>query len=158
MDGGAMAGGGVPAHLGLDFAGALLDADLAKMTGGWGGGGGVCGEALTIILDGEGEVVGLLGGGGNAGAGSFANKIGTGGGMEGFMNFAKGGIMTKDGELPLQRYAKGGIARKPQVAIYGEGSQNEAYVPLPDGRTIPVTMTGKGEPQKAPNVTVNVAR
>src|SRR5690606_36155169 len=39
-------------------------------------------------------------------------------------------------------YATGGIARSPQLAIFGEGRLPEAYVPLPDGRTIPVTLKG----------------
>lgn len=56
--------------------------------------------------------------------------------------FASGGIMTSLGELSLKKYANGGIANQPQVALFGEGSMNEAYVPLPDGRTIPVTVTG----------------
>lgn len=56
--------------------------------------------------------------------------------------FANGGIMTPDGPLPLQTYARGGIANSPQVAVFGEGSMNEAYVPLPDGRRIPVAMQG----------------
>lgn len=45
---------------------------------------------------------------------------------------------------PLKRYAAGGIATGPQFALFGEGRKNEAFVPLPDGRTIPVTMTGGG--------------
>lgn len=56
--------------------------------------------------------------------------------------FANGGIMTSEGPLPLKAYANGGIANSPQLALYGEGSKPEAYVPLPDGRTIPVTMQG----------------
>ncbi|WAR43738.1 tape measure protein [Methylomonas rapida] len=56
--------------------------------------------------------------------------------------FANGGIMTSAGALPLNKYANGGIASSPQLALFGEGSMNEAYVPLPDGRSIPVTMTG----------------
>jgi tape measure domain-containing protein len=56
--------------------------------------------------------------------------------------FAKGGIMTEDGPMPLRTYARGGIARSPQLAMFGEGSMPEAYVPLPDGRSIPVTMRG----------------
>jgi len=59
-----------------------------------------------------------------------------------FLGFANGGIMTQQGPLQLRRYAAGGIAASPQMAIYGEGSRPEAYVPLPDGRTIPVTMKG----------------
>lgn len=58
--------------------------------------------------------------------------------------FADGGIMTGAGSMPLQKYASGGIANSPQVAVFGEGSMPEAYVPLPDGRSIPVTMQGGG--------------
>lgn len=56
--------------------------------------------------------------------------------------FAMGGIMTPKGPFPLKRYAAGGIAYSPQLAMFGEGSRPEAYVPLPDGRTIPVTVKG----------------
>lgn len=57
---------------------------------------------------------------------------------------ANGNIMSEFGPLPLKKYATGGIAKSPQLSIFGEGSMNEAYVPLPDGRTIPVTMKGTG--------------
>lgn len=56
--------------------------------------------------------------------------------------FADGGVMSSAG--PVNTYAKGGIARSPQLAVFGEGSMAEAYVPLPDGRTIPVTMSSSG--------------
>lgn len=58
--------------------------------------------------------------------------------------FADGGIMTSTGPVPLRRYAGGGVATGPQLALYGEGSHNEAYVPLPDGRSIPVNVKGNG--------------
>ena len=61
--------------------------------------------------------------------------------------FANGGIMTSSGALPLKMYANGGIARSAQVAVFGEGRMPEAYVPLPDGRSIPVTINaGSGMP------------
>ena len=61
--------------------------------------------------------------------------------------FARGGVMTARGEvpaarLPVRAYAQGGVASSPQVAIYGEGSTPEAFVPLPDGRRIPVDLAG----------------
>ncbi len=56
--------------------------------------------------------------------------------------FADGGIMTGQGPVPLRKYAAGGIANRPQLAMFGEGSTPEAYVPLPDGRRIPVAMQG----------------
>jgi len=68
--------------------------------------------------------------------------------------FANGGIMTGDGPMPLKKYASGGIANSPQLALYGEGSRPEAFVPLPDGRRIPVAMQGGGG--GSTNVTVNV--
>ena len=52
--------------------------------------------------------------------------------------------MSGSGPMPLQTYSRGGIANSPQMALFGEGSTPEAYVPLPDGRTIPVTMKGGG--------------
>lgn len=70
-------------------------------------------------------------------------------------DFAKGGIMTSKG--PLNMYSKGGVANSPQVSVFGEGRQNEAYVPLPDNRSIPVTLQGGGGGgDTAVNVNVNI--
>jgi len=84
-----------------------------------------------------GGLLRLLGGSGS-GIPRLANDL------AGFnaLPFADGGIMTSRGSVPLRRYAGGGIARSPQLAMFGEGSMAEAYVPLPDGRSIPVTMSG----------------
>ena len=73
-------------------------------------------------------------------------------GITSAFGFANGGIMTGDGPVPLRKYAGGGIANSPQLAMFGEGSMPEAYVPLPDGRRIPVAMKGGG----GTNVVVNV--
>lgn len=80
-----------------------------------------------------------------------------GGFSPGGASFAMGGIMTTDGPVPLRAYARGGIANRPQAAIYGEGSTPEAYVPLPDGRSIPVTMKGSGAGAVNVNVVVNTS-
>lgn len=63
--------------------------------------------------------------------------------------FASGGVMTPRGPMPLMSYASGGVADRPQLALFGEGARNEAFVPLPDGRRIPVQMSG------AQGVTIN---
>ncbi|WP_339118977.1 tape measure protein [Halomonas sp. BMC6] len=108
---------------------------------------------MTNALD--GIVGGLLKGAtGSAIAGGFATQVNTSpaiaggfmGQIGGITASANGNIMTDMGPLPLQRYANGGIAHKPQVSIFGEGAHREAYVPLPDGRTIPVTMKGGASP------------
>lgn len=61
--------------------------------------------------------------------------------------FANGGIM-KGG---FQSYANGGIVSQPTIGLVGEGRFNEAVVPLPNGKAIPVDMKGAG------GVTVNVS-
>ena len=66
--------------------------------------------------------------------------------------WANGGIMTSAGPLPLNTYAGGGVANRPQLALFGEGRTPEAYVPLPDGKRIPVAMQGG----TGANITVNV--
>ncbi|CDL80973.1 tape measure protein [Xenorhabdus szentirmaii] len=91
------------------------------------------------------------GGGASAGVGAAGSAANTGAmGMSTSWQsytstFAKGGIMGSLGEIPLKAYSKGGIATSPQLALFGEGSHNEAYVPLPDGRRIPVNMNIAGD-------------
>ena len=58
---------------------------------------------------------------------------------------ANGGIF-KNG---FKAFASGGIVNQPTLGLVGEGRYNEAVVPLPDGRSIPV----KGA---APNIEINV--
>lgn len=71
--------------------------------------------------------------------------------------FENGGIMSANGPLPLKKYASGGIASSPQLALFGEGSRPEAYVPLPDGRRIPVQMKGGGQRQVVNNIAITAA-
>jgi len=51
----------------------------------------------------------------------------------------------------FRAFANGGIANRPTLGMVGEGGMNEAVVPLPDGRSIPVKGAGTN------NVTVNVS-
>lgn len=103
---------------------------------------------LMNILFGEmgktGKISGLVGTGIDWLTKSFSGGSSLGGG--GIYSWADGGIMTSDGPVPLRKYARGGIATSPQMAMFGEGSMPEAYVPLPDGRRIPVQMAGGGQP------------
>lgn len=93
---------------------------------------------------------GLFSGGASV-SGSMGVSIG---GPQPPLPFAMGGIMTPRGAVPLNRYAGGGVANSPQLALFGEGRTPEAFVPLPDGRSIPVSMRGGGGTVQ--NVTVNV--
>ena len=94
------------------------------------------------------------------GEATFANvrpKASTGGGLSSILSFfqnlwpfANGG-MIKGG---FRAYANGGIASNPTLGLIGEGRYNEAIVPLPNGKAIPVDMKGSGQQN---NVTVNVS-
>lgn len=91
----------------------------------------------------------LFGMGGGAGAGGGAGPP---------PSFAMGGVMTPGGALQLNRYAGGGVASSPQMAIFGDGRTPEAYVPLPDGRSIPVNINvpqGYGQGGGAPVINVS---
>jgi len=77
--------------------------------------------------------------------------------MMGLFGFANGGVMTGSGPMALRSYASGGIANSPQLALFGEGSRPEAYVPLPDGRSIPVTMSGGASGGDIFNISVSVS-
>lgn len=88
-------------------------------------------------------ISGLFGSGGGGssrgGGGGWGDLFGSIGSIFGF---SRGGIMTSRGPLPINAYAGGGIARGPQMALFAEGRRPEAYVPLPDGRSIPVVLRG----------------
>lgn len=117
-----------------DLADSII-ADMARI---------VVRQAIMAPL--TGFLGGLFSGGGLGGAGAAAGSSGVMS-PSGFVNvspFAMGGVMTDKGNLPLNRYAMGGIANRPQLALFGEGRGPEAYVPLPDGRSIPVAMQGGG--------------
>lgn len=86
---------------------------------------------------------------------AFKAIIPGGSGLAKLFGFAMGGIMTPDGPMPLKRYAAGGIANSPQLAMFGEGRMPEAYVPLPDGRSIPVTMQNGAGANTVVNVSVD---
>ena len=114
-----------------------------------------------LVLKSIMQAIGAIGGGGGGllagGGGPFTQFNASGvnfnpAAFSGTKLFANGGIMTGDGPLPLNKYASGGIANSPQLAMFGEGRRPEAYVPLPDGRRIPVAMQGSG----GTAVTVNV--
>lgn len=111
-----------------------------------GAGGGANGSGIVGGLFG-----GLMSGVGSGGAmstnalrvhqGGTGSTLGSIGGIIASL-FADGGVMTARGSLPLNKYANGGVANTPQMAVFGEGRGPEAYVPLPDGRSIPVAMKG----------------
>ncbi len=86
----------------------------------------------------------------------FGSSSSSGGGdtSGGSAWMAKGGIVGPQGKIPVHAYSSGGIAKTPQMAIFGEGRSPEAYVPLPDGKNIPVRMEGGGA---GTNIPISIA-
>ncbi|MFN9441136.1 MAG: phage tail tape measure C-terminal domain-containing protein [Planctomycetota bacterium] len=62
--------------------------------------------------------------------------------------FETGGVYPGEmqGTVPFRKFAMGGVVKRPTLALFGEGSasRGEAFVPLPDGRRIPVALSGGG--------------
>ena len=66
--------------------------------------------------------------------------------------FAEGGIMTSRGRLE-----SGGITHQPRLALFGEGSVPEAFVPVPSGR-IPVEIANDNSSRILMNIMVQQER
>lgn len=82
----------------------------------------------------EGGTANVLGGIGSV-------LLSVGGAIGGFASLFKAanGAVWKGG---FQAFANGGTVTGPTLGLVGEGKYNEAIVPLPDGRSIPVQMRG----------------
>jgi len=97
----------------------------------------------------------LVNGGGTGGTGGASGASG----ILSLLGFANGGVMVPGkGAASLPRFASGGVSRS--AAIFGEAGP-EAAVPLPDGRSIPVTlrmpsMPSVAQSQTAPNLSLSL--
>ena len=108
----------------------------------------------SSFLKGLGSMLGKLGGmfgdlltGGSEGGGLFG-LIAT---AFGAPAAAANGAIFKGG---FRKYANGGIVNSPTLGLIGEGRHNEAVVPLPNGKAIPVDMRNNSQSN---NITVNVS-
>lgn len=84
--------------------------------------------------------------GGFGGDAAGADVANTSGGVGGNL-FANGGIAEGGfgNMLPMKGYANGGmVATKPHIGIIGEGVHDEAIVPMPGGKALPVVLHGGG--------------
>ena len=74
----------------------------------------------------------------------------------GFQAFASGGIASGG----FQAFADGGIVSGPTLGLVGEGRYNEAVIPLPDGKSVPVDlggMAGGMGGEVTSNIVVNIS-
>lgn len=94
-------------------------------------------------------VFGLLGGiSGGASSNTALGSMGPG-------NFNLNGFGDLS-PLPLTGFANGGIVKGPTMGLVGEGRFNEAVVPLPNGKSIPVDLGGGTGGDIATSIVVNV--
>ena len=117
---------------------------------------------------GPGGFLGGLFGGGGAGATSGSPLAGFGmdslltsgtGSTGANMFMGSGAVFSKNGNILVggfQAFAKGGVVNKPTLGLVGEGAYNEAVVPLPNGKAIPVDMKQQAGNTVNTNITVNV--
>jgi tape measure domain-containing protein len=118
------------------------------------------GESLGKVTQGigiaAGAIMGIAAGIGQIKEGGTSNVLGgigsilmsLGGAVGGFASFFKGanGGVAGGGwkPFPVTAFANGGMVNGPTLGLVGEGKYNEAIVPLPDGKSIPVQMRGGG--------------
>jgi hypothetical protein len=103
----------------------------------------------TYIAIGIAKLFAGLGGGGGADMSKSGITEGTlapmrqytdaAGNMAPNLTFANGGIAPGG----FQAFANGGVVSGPTLGLVGEGRYNEAVVPLPNGRAIPVQINGE---------------
>jgi tape measure domain-containing protein len=100
---------------------------------------------VGALIPGMGAAGGMLGAGAGGAAGfggSFSSGIAP---LPNVPNYASA--------FGARKFANGGIVTGPTMGLIGEGRYNEAVVPLPNGRSIPVELGGASA---ATNVIVNV--
>jgi hypothetical protein len=110
------------------------------------------------LIKGLGALIGGIFGGGGGGSDNSAAKMGLNTpAMQQYAplprGYANGGIAYGG----FTAFANGGMVTGPTMGLVGEGRYNEAIVPLPDGKSIPVQLAGgDGGNQIVSNITVNV--
>ena len=104
-------------------------------------------KGLTSLIPGLG---GMFGGGGD-GLGTVSDNLQKYAPIS--EGFANGGIAAGG----FRAFATGGIVTGPTLGLVGEGRYNEAVIPLPDGKSVPVDLGGMSGGASSPvNVVVNV--
>ena len=110
--------------------------------------------AKLIVINLLKAALGFMGG---SGFGGMPGGVGLGDGGGTIQNAFGSKFGTFGPNFGIPQLAKGGIVTGPTTALIGEGGMNEAVVPLPNGKAIPVDMRGAAGGNVTSNVTVNVA-
>jgi hypothetical protein len=81
--------------------------------------------------------------------------MGAGGGI--LQNSMGQGFGTFGPNFGIRQFANGGIVTGPTLGLVGEGRYNEAVIPLPDGKSVPVDLGGAMGGNITSNIVVNVS-
>jgi hypothetical protein len=81
--------------------------------------------------------------------------IGAGGGI--LQNSMGQGFGTFGPNFGIRQFANGGVVTGPTLGLVGEGRYNEAIIPLPDGKSVPVDLGGGAGSQITSNIVINVS-
>jgi tape measure domain-containing protein len=107
---------------------------------------------LGLAIPGFGAAGAAAGSSFDMGAGINATGLSTFNPGNGFQ-YANGGVV----QGGFRAFASGGIVTGPTLGLVGEGRYNEAVIPLPDGKSVPVDLGGAGGGgQITSNIVVNV--
>jgi tape measure domain-containing protein len=100
-------------------------------------------------------IMSLLPGAGAAGGGlgSVASNLNQYAPVTAPITMANGGVLSGG----FRAFADGGIVTGPTLGLVGEGRYNEAVIPLPDGKSVPVDLGGAMGGQITSNIVVNVS-
>lgn len=101
-------------------------------------------------------LTGLFGGGATAGAVGMSGGANIGQNVAGFVRY--GGVLDsmRYGGMTKKKYSMGGVARGSDAGYLAMLHGTEAVVPLPNGRSIPVELSGAGAQTNNVSVNVNV--
>jgi hypothetical protein len=114
---------------------------------------------ISMVIPGFGAAA-SVGGGFAGGASGFGGSFDAGiaplpniPNYSGAFTAANGGIA----QGGFRAFASGGVVTGPTLGLVGEGRYNEAVIPLPDGKSVPVDLGGAGgSGQVISNIVVNV--
>ena len=123
---------------------------------------GIFQNLFSAIIPGAGALAGAFGASGP----SFNSSVFSGPALSFGAGFGAAGAPNLSGAFGgpanvstafsgVKLFATGGIVTGPTLGLIGEGRYNEAVVPLPDGRSIPVELAGRSNGGNV-NVVVNV--
>ena len=132
---------------------AKMIAEWAKMQ--------IIGLVQSLLAPVAGGFAGAFGSSGPSfNAGAFSGPA-LSGGLTGAANYSSafsGGMGGFNSSSFIPGFANGAIVTGPTLGLVGEGRYNEAVIPLPDGKSVPVQLSGgDGGNQINSNITVNVS-